>query len=97
MACATVLGITITSIFPPVNGLDDHSAQVLSTRFQPYSEKVSKTSVTIMWTSLNYPKVPQQTWLPNHFVPVFKKKNTPTLIDLTNCNARKELQVQIIL
>ncbi|ESO87422.1 hypothetical protein LOTGIDRAFT_166572 [Lottia gigantea] len=51
MALADVLKTTITSIYPPVNGLQDHAFLHLNTSFKPSQPIHGTGEILIMWTN----------------------------------------------
>ncbi len=67
-AASTVIKKKIRSIFPPVNGQVDATAQILNTTVSPINLPDCTSEVKIMWTRLGPSS--GNVWTPNHFVPL---------------------------
>ena len=78
-AAATVIGVPIRTIFPPVNGLIDPCPSILSKVLCPLGKKSSKSPVYVMWTSTYRTSAEGGTWNPNHFVPLLQRKHNITI------------------
>jgi len=72
LAATDALGISITSIYPPLNGHQDLPFKVLNTVFNASTIRQPSTNINIMWTHTEITSNPCGTWTPNHFVPIFK-------------------------
>ena len=72
LAATDALGISITSIYPPLNGHQDLPFKVLNTVFNSSTVWQPSTNINIMWTHTEITSDSCGTWTPNHFVPVFK-------------------------
>ena len=79
-AMATVLGVPIRSVYPPVNGCLDRTVAILNTTFQPRIQSKDQP-IIILWTHVLLPG--EGTWRPNHFVPLLPVvKNLSPVITL---------------
>ncbi|CAM1320383.1 Uncharacterised protein g7464 [Pycnogonum litorale] len=78
-AAASAIGVSITSIYPPRNGMLDRTLFILNRTFSPREPATShRGECFIMWTNCGGDT--GKTWIPDHFVPlVAKKKHKPTV------------------
>lgn len=71
-ASASALGLTVTSVYPSLNGLLDKYKAELNRSFYPRQGKSLK-EVFIMWTSTyTYNLFSAKEWIPNHFCPLIE-------------------------
>lgn len=80
-AAATVVGVPIKSIYPPMNGILDNTVDILSTTISPVGTRSKSDPIIVMWTHTQFDFV--KTWTPNHFVPIVRNvTRSPPVIDL---------------
>lgn len=78
VAIANALNLTINSVYPPLNGVDDLVYRTVNTTIQPISENgiAAEKTISIMWTgpydveahSSGLSESTRRTFVPNHFV-----------------------------
>ena len=79
VAAANVIGYPIQSVYPPRNGMLDHTIGILNTLFTPMYFSQGSDPIIILWTSTCQSFT--NTWLPNHFVPMIENSKAD-IVDL---------------
>ena len=93
-AAASALGLTVTSIYPCLNGLLDKYKAELNRSFYPRQGKSVK-EVFIMWTSTyTHSLFSGKEWVPNHFCPLIETESNESNtmhqpVSVENCQADK--------
>ena len=83
MKSSSVVGCSIQSVNPTRNGLLDKAIGILNTIFNLMGAKTRDT-IAIMWSSGSYEYDTNQTWLPNHFVPLLSSGVEISVIDISS-------------
>jgi len=87
-ALASVIDRSLTSVYPPVNGLSDKCLGIVNCKFESRVGKENNLmdEIFLMWTStigetVESPRI----WLPNHFCPLIKN---PQVISIEPTQAK---------
>ena len=71
-AAASVIGMPIVSIYPPVNSVMDEAFQILNTTVNPRVRMHPNACVYILWCKHDCSSPPKELWVPDHFVPLIR-------------------------
>ena len=84
IALSSVLKISINSGYPPMNGKQDYTYQVLNFTINPREQSnMSSTCLSVMWSCDSY-ITNSKTWTPNHFAPLLKGVRASPEFDIDN-------------
>ncbi|KAK3096736.1 hypothetical protein FSP39_002786 [Pinctada imbricata] len=81
-SAANVLGVTIRSVYSPINSKKCKAFQRLNCLFQPL-DRPAESEIAIAWTQCGGSFIPAhgKTWVPNHFVPVMERLHDHSTFD----------------
>lgn len=85
-ALAEVIGTTIKSVYPPLNGGQDIYYKTLNLEATPRNNMHPNDMVTILWTRSTSHK--GSMWVANHFSPIILHVDTCTSIDSTDLQSK---------